>query len=797
MKKKYKIALVTIIAVGAVAYVTRDTPQQKEAKYIRRGNEYFEKGQYLKARIEYKNAVKIMPTDPEIAYRWGLVDEAEGNIKNAFTNFVAAERQNPKYAPALKKIAHYMLAGNQNEEAQKRISALLAEYPEDPEGRALKGALFLRKGEFDRAEKEARFALSKDPANITATSVLTGMYIAQKNLAKASEALDEGIKKNPKDISLLMLKGSIFDNPFNAEKIKETYDAVFAIRPNEPQFRFLLAQIYINAKMIDAAEETMRAGVKAIPDNWDMKQGLVDFLDKYRSKEVAEKELLALIQQYPENSKLNLWLANLYVGHNDTDKAIEILQKIASRDEDDKQSLNAKTSIARISFVQGNKEMAEDIVSAVLKKSPANRDALFIRANLQVERGLFEGAVIDLRSIIRDDPKHKDALKLLSEVLLQQGYLDLAIETLNQLVDLDPANPANRTRLAQLYGLNNDSKRGLDQLKIVTETDPQYPIGWESTARVAIGAKDYELAQSAITKLKSLDGQLATATYLEAQIADATNKGEEAIAAYKKVISIDPKAPIAERALFSLMAGHHEPADLEKTVVFLSELNTDNPYVSTILGEIHLQLGKQDLAIAAFEKAIANKATSQDPYLNRSKIFLANKQMDEAIEILQRAVVDVPSDIRASLMHASILSSAKKYKESIEVYEEVLKKKPQVALAANNMAAIISDQFYTDPAMLEKARLAVERFISTKDPLMLDTIGWLYYRLNKIDLSVTFLAKAVSSGEKIPLEVNYHYGAALLKKGNKAQAKTELTKATVAEANYPALGDAKKLLSGI
>jgi tetratricopeptide (TPR) repeat protein len=797
MKKKYKIALATIVAISAVAYVTRDTPKEKEAKYLRRGNAFFEKGEFLKARIEYKNAVKIIPTDPEIAYRWGLVDEAEGDIRKAFMNFLAAEQQNPHYAPALKKLAHYLLAGNQKEMALTRIDTLIADSPEDPESRALKGAIHLRNQEYARAEKEARFALSKDPANITASSVLTGIYLAQKDFPKAVEALEEGIKQNPKDISLLMLKASIYETPFNAAKIKETYDAVFLLKPTEPQFRLMLTQVYVNAKMLKEAEETLRAGVAAIPENWQIKQVLINFLDQYRSKEVAEKELLEYIKKYPDNSDLTLWLANLYVSHDDTEKAIAILQKVIDKDEDNKQSLNAKTSIARISFIKGNKELAESIVNAVLKKSPSNRDALFIRANFEVERGLYENAVIDLRSIIRDNAKSQDALKLLSEVLLQQGYVDLAIETLNQLVDLDPVNPENRTRLAQLYGINNDTKRSMDQLKIVTTANPDYPIGWESVARISIAAKDFEAAKSAIEKLRALKGQEATATYLEAQIAEANNKHDEAITLYKKVIDADPKTPIAERALFALLASHRKPDDIEKLTIYLASLKTDSPYVYTLLGEGYMQLGKKDLAVAALDTAISNHPISHDPYLDKAKIALSNQKVDEAIEILKQATVEVPSDLRASLLHASILSNEKKYKEAIEIYENVLRLKPQFAVAANNMAAIISDQFYKDSEMLEKAKIAIDRFTGTKDPLMLDTIGWLYYRLDKIEQSSKFLAKAVATDEKIPAEINYHYGVVLLKTGNKAQAKVELTKAVAAGAEYPALEEAKKLLAGI
>ncbi len=797
MKKAYKIGLIVAVTVGVLGYVTKDTPKEKEAKYLLRGNDYFEKGEFLKARIEYKNAVKIIPTDPEIAYRWGLVDEAEGNIRNAFTNFMAAEQQSPHYDLALKRLAHYLLAGNQNEEAKKRIDILLADTPDDAEARALNAALYLRKDDKVNAEKEAKFALSKDPANITATSVLTGLYLSQKDLAKSTAVLEEGIKKNPKDISLLMLKASIYENPFNADKIKETYDAVFVIRPTEPQFRFLLAQTYLTTKMIDKAEEALRKGVEAIPESWDMKHALINFLDQNRKMEVAEKELQSMIQKYPDNADLVLWLSNLYVTHDETDKAITVLQKVASQSEGDKQSLNAKTSIARISFIKGDKELAENIVNAVLKKSPANRDALFIRANLSVDRGLYENAVIDLRSIIRDDPKSKDSLKLLGEVLLIQGYTDLSIETFNQLVDLDPSNAANRTRLAQLYGLSKDTKRALDQLKIVTESDPKYPVGWESIARIAISNKDNDMAKSAIEKLKALDGQQATATYLEAQLADSNNKREEAIALYKKVIEADPATPLAERSLFSLAVGTHDKDEMEKTATYLAALAKQTPYTNTLLGESYIQLGKRDLAYAALDKAIASHPVSQDSYIDRSKLLMEDKKPDEAIETLKQASLEAPDDVRASLMQASILSGAQKYKEAVDIYETILIKKPQIALAANNMAAIIADQFYTDAAMLEKARLAVERFADSKNMLMLDTIGWLNYRLGKTEQSVSFLAKAVTADDKVSPEVHYHYGAALLKSGNKPLAKTELTKAVAPEANYPSLPEAKKLLSGI
>jgi cellulose synthase operon protein C len=68
-----------------------DSPEEREAKYIKRGMQLFEQGSYDKARVEFKNAAKISPTDPDVRYRLGLVDEAQGNLRDAFINFVRAE----------------------------------------------------------------------------------------------------------------------------------------------------------------------------------------------------------------------------------------------------------------------------------------------------------------------------------------------------------------------------------------------------------------------------------------------------------------------------------------------------------------------------------------------------------------------------------------------------------------------------------------------------------------------------------------------------------------------------------
>ena len=253
------LLLIALVLLGAC------DRQDREARYLRQGNALFTAGQYDKARLDYKNALRISPADPEIYYRLGLVDEAQRNVGGAFGYFLQAEQQNEHYQPALLKLASYDLAANHPEEARKRVDILLADTSDLPQTHALNAALLLRQADFTATEREAKAALAADPANITAFSVLTGLYLAQNKPVLAGQTIDAGIAKNPTDLSLLLLKAQLFEQLHNPAKIAEAYQSIFKLQPETVQFRLDLAAIYIQSGDLDNAEATLHAAIAAHP----------------------------------------------------------------------------------------------------------------------------------------------------------------------------------------------------------------------------------------------------------------------------------------------------------------------------------------------------------------------------------------------------------------------------------------------------------------------------------------------------------------------------------------------------
>jgi len=793
---KKNLALSSLLLAGLLL-TGCGTPEEKEARYLKRGNEFFDRGEYEKARVEYKNAARIKPTEAEPRYRLGLVEEAEGNLRVAFADFLHAEEQDPHFHPTLIKLADYYLVGNQLEQAQKRIDVVLSDLPDDPEGHALRAALLLHQKDYAGTEKEARFALEKDVTNATAYMILTGLYMAQGDLGRTETTIDDGVAHDPHDLSLLTMKARVYEQARDLQKVSDTYKTIFELKPKEKHYRVDLAHIYLKMGKIDDAEATLRAGVAAMPDDEEMEHQLVAFLSDQHGLDAAEHEIQQYIGANPDRDKLSLWLVDLYLQHDAFDRAIALLNQIIEKHTSDQEGFAARTALAHIDYIKGDRKAADALATAVLEKDPNNLDALFIKAQIAFDGGFYESAVADLRTIIRARPKTKEALQLLSATFLQQGHLDLAIDTQNQLVEADPTDIAGRVRLAQLYYTNGDTKHAMDMLFLVTKEQPKYPLGWESTARIAIASKDWATAKTAIDALIGLEGQQMVSAFLQGQLLAATGKPADAIPQYTRVINADPASPLAERALTALIEAYHAAGRMEEAVTYIESLKTRTAAVNTALGQMYLSLNKIDMAAAAFDAALATSPPQQEPYLERAKIFLHDHKTDQAIDILKKGAAVAPADMRAPIMEAEILGSAGRYEEAAALYEDILLHNPGLDIVANNLAELIADYEYTDPVALEKARQAAERFTAAPNPLLLDTLAWVYYRLGNLQQSQILMERAMGTGITLPPQVHYHYGALLLKLGKTEKAKAELQQATVDGANYPGLDDAKKLLTGL
>jgi tetratricopeptide (TPR) repeat protein len=106
------------------------------------------------------------------------------------------------------------------------------------------------------------------------------------------------------------------------------------------------------------------------------------------------------------------------------------------------------------------------------------------------------------------------------------------------------------------------------------------------------------------------------------------------------------------------------------------------------------------------------------------------------------------------------------------LYETVLDEEPGVVLAANNFAALVADHD-PQPERLRRALEAIRGFESSNNPLFLDTLGWVHYRMAQYDQALAYLERAARDASDIP-QIRYHLGMAYFSTDQRDLAKREL-----------------------
>ena len=427
-----------LLACVALCLVGCGNPQQREARYLKRGNDLFQRGDFQKARLNYRNAIRVTPTDAEPYYRLGLVDEAEQNISSAYGDFLEALQQDAHYQGALLKAADYDFAGGQIDQARQRVNIVLADTPGQPQAHALQAAFLLRQENKSAAESEASFALAQDPGNVTAISVLTGLYFSLHNMAKAEEIIDDGITRNPNNLPLLLLKASINRQAGNLAEVDAAYQKIFTLQPNVPQYHIDLADVYAASGQIDQAEAVIRAAIALQPDDWQLKRALIYLLARYRGLPAAAQEVEKYATSEPKNDLLALALAELYLKDGSVSDAAAVLERIVAKNGNDDTGLEARAALAGVDLTRGNRADAGNLSSEVLAKDAANLEALLVRASLAFDNGHYDMALTDLRTVTQTELHNKAAFSLLAETFKRQGHPDLAADTLNEFAQNNP-----------------------------------------------------------------------------------------------------------------------------------------------------------------------------------------------------------------------------------------------------------------------------------------------------------------------------------------------------------------------
>lgn len=488
---------------------------------------------------------------------------------------------------------------------------------------------------------------------------------------------------------------------------------------------------------------------------------------------------------------LHLIMSDAFLAAGDLDAAMETLQQAEKHQADSAYVAFAK---ARILLKQGDTKSALETLQTYLASDSqeAGAEAYRLLGEILAAQDQSSDFIGRLERLADKHPDNVSLGTFLAEQLAQAGRAADARKLYEELMARQP-NLEGYRALVRIYRQANEVDRLLMLLgSLAEQADTLQPLGDELQAII----DDNETRRSLAAEARKLDKQAierAFAPWLAmGMLASEAQQFDIAKEFYERIINSDhpeKRAVLVRWALDLLMASKYaEASDLFQRgldeEMFAGNTSAVNYYLS---GALAMQ-DRFDEAVAAARRAADEEPDSADSLSRLAWVLSRAGLTDQAREAYESLIVkhdidnesldsrEIARDARISLSH--LLTQEDEIAEGAELLEQVLDEFPEHVGAKNDLAYLWAEEDINLVLAEILSRAAVAK--EPENPAYLDTLGWVFFRLEKYEEAVAELRRAVKLLDTPDGVVLDHLGDALHKTGQDVAAMQHWKRAVAA-----------------
>jgi Flp pilus assembly protein TadD len=286
-------------------------------------------------------------------------------------------------------------------------------------------------------------------------------------------------------------------------------------------------------------------------------------------------------------------------------------------------------------------------------------DQALAKAEEQLAKGKPEEAIKTISKLVEQNPTSGEAQVALARLQERLGNLDEAGAALAKARDLT-TGAAKGEVLAAIAGMDLSRGTGKDALANATKA---VELGATPTTLAALAraqARNQDAPNALVTADKAVAAGATSALAHEArgEALSALGRDEDAVAAYRKALELDPKFVLARARLASVLVARDKAAEAVAEARKATEADPKNGEAFAALGRALLALNPKDWNAAIAEAQQGAFLNPKSPYVQLSvgKIFEAQGNYDQAAGAYERALESDPgfAPARLALLQANI-----------------------------------------------------------------------------------------------------------------------------------------------
>jgi tetratricopeptide (TPR) repeat protein len=430
-------------------------------------------------------------------------------------------------------------------------------------------------------------------------------------------------------------------------------------------------------------------------------------------------------------------------------------------------SAAARQTLATLLVNARDLRAAKPLLAEVLAAGKENVGAALMQLQSVLGRHPDKAAVYQLvHDLVQPYARQPEAQFALAQAAHAAGRSDAALNASREALRLRPDWEQAALLHAQL--LARDSRvASLDFLKEFLAANPQAQEVRLNYARGLIGEKRYPEARAQFEQLRASNAENADLAFTVALLSMQMNDYQAADAQLRKVLELGYKDPDTVRYQLGLV--NEELKRNDEAARWYQRVEGGDQY-SAAQARYALMLAREQRIGEAREYLRNLKPQNETQRIQlvqaEAHVLREVKQYRAAYDVLQQALVEQPDHL--DLLYDSALAAEKL--DLIEVVEANLRRlvalKPDHAQGWNALGYTLADR--TD--RLKEAREYIEKALqlAPDDPFILDSMGWVHYRLGNHQLAVDYLRRAFEL--RPDPEIAAHLGEALWMQGRRDEA---------------------------
>ncbi len=440
----------------------------------------------------------------------------------------------------------------------------------------------------------------------------------------------------------------------------------------------------------------------------------------------------------PDRIEARQVIAAIYIRQNRVEDAFiyldDIIQK--SKLKDKKLFMSLLGVLAR----EKNSAAAIAVTRKIAERYPSRAYALYLHGMLSAQGGKPEEALAYIDQALNYE-EIEGAHNARAKILLKLGRRDEAVVSLERAVNRLPDDKKLRLTYARLLVEVKQYEKARVEFERLHRDSPNDDELLYTLGLLSLESQRLDDAEKYLIKLIKMGKREGEAQYYLGRIHEGRKQYDDAIDWYKQVhdgqYQFDARLRIAD--MLGKADRFEEAHDYLKSMLKGSQSNT---------------------ALVRI-------------YLAEGELLRSVEHFQEAMDVYNTALAIVPGNI--DLLYARALTAESV--DRIDILEAdlkvILKTQPDNAHALNALGFTLADQTNRYQEAYQLIKRAVE--IMPEDPAIIDSYGWVNYRLGNYELAIRLLRRALSRYEDS--EIAAHLGEVLWVSGKRSEARAVWQKA--------------------